>query len=166
MKDWWVEKMKLYIKQKIFSFRGRFYIRDENNRNRFYAEGVPFTWGRKLYVYDIKGNQVGFISKKIWSFLRKYYIEVGGRTYTLVKEYTFFRSRYYLEGLSWTMKGDFMAHEYSLEDYKGIVMSMSKHWFTWGDSYELDIVDPDNEVLCLSIALAIDCMNADSSNNN
>ena len=59
-----------------------------------------------------------------------------------------------------------MAHEYSLEDYKGIVMSMSKHWFTWGDSYELDIVDPDNEVLCLCIALAIDCMNADSSNNN
>ncbi|MCL1808016.1 MAG: hypothetical protein FWG31_09995 [Oscillospiraceae bacterium] len=29
--------------------------------------------------------------------------------------------------------------------------------FSWGDSYELDIADPQNELLCLCVALAVDC---------
>lgn len=158
--------MKLYIKQKVFSWRGRFFIRNENNFDKYSAEGEIFTWGRKLHIYNSKGIEVAFIRRKLWTFLPRYYIEIDGRTYTLVKEFTFFRSRYHLEGIPWTMEGDFLAHEYSLRDSKGIVMSMSKHWFTWGDSYELDIRDSNNELLCLCIALAIDCMNADSSNNN
>ena len=57
-----------------------------------------------------------------------------------------------------------MAHEYVIENSSGEVMQISKEWFTWGDSYALDIVDAQNELLCLCIALAIDCISADSSN--
>jgi uncharacterized protein YxjI len=48
-------------------------------------------------------------------------------------------------------------------------MSLSKKWFTWGDSYELDIADPRDEVLCLCITLSVDCVLAaqnDASNNH
>ena len=36
--------------------------------------------------------------------------------------------------------------------------SIHKVWFTWGDSYELDIPDSRNEVLALSVVLAIDAV--------
>ena len=36
-------------------------------------------------------------------------------------------------------------------------MRLSKKWFSWGDSYELDIADQRNELLCLCVALAVDC---------
>lgn len=42
---------------------------------------------------------------------------------------------------------------------------ISKAWFTWGDSYEPEIFDPYNEILCLSVALAIDCAVAQSQYN-
>lgn len=35
-------------------------------------------------------------------------------------------------------------------------MNIHKEWFTWGDSYELDILDPKYELISLGIVLAID----------
>jgi uncharacterized protein YxjI len=35
-------------------------------------------------------------------------------------------------------------------------MRLSKKWFTWGDSYELDIVNPQDELLCLCVTLSVD----------
>ena len=29
--------------------------------------------------------------------------------------------------------------------------------FSWGDSYELNITDNQNELMCLCVALAVDC---------
>lgn len=36
-------------------------------------------------------------------------------------------------------------------------MRLTKAWFIWGDSYELEIFNPENELLCLCVALAVDC---------
>ena len=159
--------MKLYIKQKPFSWRDRFFIKDEYGNDRYYAEGELFSWGRKLHVYLAQeGYEIAFIRQKVWSFRPRYFIEINGQTFPIVREFTFFRPRFYLEGVDWAMEGDFLRHEYTMGDRGGLIMRMSKHWFTWGDSYELEIFDPRNELLCLTVALAIDCMNADASNSS
>lgn len=158
--------MKLYIKQKFFSWTDRFFIKDENQNDKYYAEGEFFSWGRKLHIYNIKGKEIAYIKRQLFTFLPRYTIEIAGNTYVIVKHFSWFKPKFSIEGLPWTMEGDFMAHEYALSDKVGIIMSMSKHWFTWGDFYEIDISDPKHELLCLCIALTIDCMNADSSNNN
>lgn len=158
--------MKLYIKQKAFSWRDRFFIKDEIGNDRFYAEGELFTWGRKLHLYAVQdGCEIAFIQQKMWTFRSRYDIYIGQQAFSLVREFSF-RPRFYLEGTDWAMEGDFWAHEYTAGDQRGLVMRMSKHWFTWGDSYELDIFDPRNELLGLCVALAIDCMNADASQHS
>jgi uncharacterized protein YxjI len=158
--------MKLYIKQKVFSWRERFFIKDETGRDKYSAEGEIFSWGRKLHIYNANGEEVAFIKQKMFTFLPRYYIEIGSNTYTIVKEFSFFRPRFRIEGLAWTMEGDFLAHEYTLNDNTGTVMNISKHWFTWGDSYELDINNTKDELTCLCVALTIDCMQADSSSHS
>jgi uncharacterized protein YxjI len=155
--------MRLYMKQKVFSWRDLFEIRDEADRARWYAHGEIFSWGRKLHVYDADGREVAFIRAKVVSFLSRYFIETGGETHMLVKEFTILRPRFRLEGSKWSIEGDFFAHEYRISDGPETVMSMSKRWLTWGDTYEMDIPRLENELLALCIALTIDCMNADSS---
>ena len=157
--------MKLYIKQRAFSWRDRFAVKQENGADRWFAQGEFFSWGRKLHVYDAQGQETAFIRRKMMSFLPRYFIELGEAVFAMKKEFSL-RPRYSIEGVPWQMIGDFWAHEYELSDDSGPVMRMSKHWFTWGDSYELDIPNPNNELLCLCIALTVDCMNADAASKH
>ena len=61
--------MKLYMKQKVFSWADKFYIRDESGQYRYYIEGEIFTFGKKLHLYDQNGMERAFIWQKILSFL-------------------------------------------------------------------------------------------------
>jgi len=158
--------MNLYMKQKVFSWRDKFAVKDEAERDRWFAQGEIFTLGRKLHVYDAAGAEVAFIRQKLLSFLPRYYIEIGGREYEFVKELTLLRPRYTIRNLDWSVEGNFFEHDYAVSDSRGEVMRISKAWFTWGDSYELAIADPQNELLCLCVALAIDCITADAAATN
>ena len=37
---------------------------------------------------------------------------------------------------------------------------------SWGDSYELDIANPADELVALAVVLTIDCVNEANSNNS
>jgi len=45
--------MKLYLKQKVFSWRDRFFAKDESGNDRYAVEGEIISWGKKLRVYDM-----------------------------------------------------------------------------------------------------------------
>jgi uncharacterized protein YxjI len=150
--------MKLYLKQKVFSWRDRFFVKDESGNDRYWVQGEILSLGKRLRVYDGSGAEVAFIRQKVMSWLPRFFVEINGRVVCMiVKELTFFRQSYRVEGLPWHLSGDFWAHEYSLTESGREIMRLSKKWFTWGDSYELDIADPQNELMCLCIALAVDC---------
>lgn len=149
--------MKLFMKQKVFSWTDRFAIWDEREQNRYYVEGEFLSWGKKLHIFDLNQREVAFVRQKVWAFMPRFFIEIDGReVFQIVKRFTFFKQKYELEGLNWHVEGDFWAHDYAVFDGSRLVMRLSKHWFTWGDSYELDVINPEEELLCLCIVLAID----------
>ena len=154
--------MKLYIKQKVFSFVDRFTIKDESGADAYLAVGEFLSLGKKLNIYDgaDTGSQqpLARIEQRLMSFTTRFGIMVRGSHVTdMVRKITFFTNDYRLEGLHWHLEGDFLAHEYSLMDGRNIIMQISRKWFTWGDSYELEINDNYDPLLCLCIALAVDC---------
>jgi uncharacterized protein YxjI len=152
--------MKLYIKQKVFSWRDKFAVKDESQSDRWFAQGEIFTLGHKLRVYDASGAEAAFIRQKVLSFLPRYYLEINGKVHEFVREFTFLRPKYTIRNLNWTIDGNFLEHEYTVTDIHGDIMRISKAWLSWGDFYELDIIDEKNELLCLCSALAIDCITA------
>lgn len=163
--------MKLYIKQKVFSWGDKFRIYDQEENDKYYVEGEVFSLGKKLHLYDNMGNELAFIHQKIWSFLPKYFINRNGIDVAkVVKEFTFFRQEYTIEGLGWKVQGDFWAHDYQISDKSQIIATISKHWFTWGDTYEIDIMENTDEIMALCVVLIIDAViaqsNAHSSSNN
>ena len=107
--------MKLYIKQKVFSWSDRFTVKDIHGEDRYYVEGELFSWGKKLHVYDMAGNEVAFIQQKVFSFLPRYFVYVNGEEIAeIVKEFTFFFPKYSIAGLGWDIEGSFMAHDYQI----------------------------------------------------
>ena len=157
--------MKLYIKQKVFSWGDRFTVKDAMGNDRYYVEGEVFSWGKKLHVSDMSGNEVAFIQQKVFSFLPTYHVFVNGdQVAEIIKEFSFFKPCYTISGPGWEATGKIMLHDYEIKQGEFPVATIQKEWMTWGDCYELDIVNPNHEVLALAVVLTIDCVIAQSSN--
>lgn len=156
--------MKLYIKEKVFSWGDKFTVKDEYGNDKFFVEGEVFTWGKKLHVYDTTGGEVAFIKQEVWSFLPRYYVFCGNEQVAEIKkEFSFIFPRYSIAGLSWEIEGKFMAHEYEITQGGHSIVSITKEWMTWGDSYELNIANPKDEIVALAVVLTIDCVTESDS---
>lgn len=44
-----------------------------------------------------------------------------------------------------------------------IVGKVSKEWFTWGDSYKIQILNEEMENIIIALVVAIDCVKADQA---
>lgn len=151
--------MRLYIKEKVFTWGDQFTVKDERGNDRYAVEGEVFSWGKKLHVYDMNGREVAAIRQEVWSFLPRYYVFCGDRQVAEIKkEFTFFFPKYRIDGLGWEISGSFMAHEYEITQSGRTIVSISKEWMTWGDSYELNITNPSDEIVALAVVLTIDCV--------
>ena len=151
--------MKLYIKEKVFSWGDKFTVKDEHGYDKYVVEGEVFTWGKKLHIYDMTGREVAFIKQEVWSFLPRYYVFCDGQQVAEIKkEFTFLFPKYSIEGLGWEIDGSFLAHEYEITQRGRSIVTISKEWMTWGDSYELNIANPADEILALAVVITIDCV--------
>ena len=151
--------MKLYIKEKVFSWGDKFTVKDQYGEDRYSVEGEVFSWGKKLHVYDRLGREVVFIKQELWSLLPKYHVYCDGQLAAEIKkEFTFLFPRYTIGGLGWEIEGSFLEHNYEITKNGCGIVSIRKEWMTWGDSYELDIADPADEILALAVVITIDCV--------
>ena len=157
--------MKLYIKQKLWSWKDKFTVKDEYGEDRYTVEGEFFSLGRKLHVCDMAGREVVFIEQELMSWMPRYNVQVNGQDAAqIAQKFAWFHPKYEIIGPDWTVEGDWWAHDYEVtSDQRGCVVRISKEWMTWGDSYELDIADPADELLALAIVLTIDCVKASQS---
>ncbi len=159
--------MDLYIKQKVFSWGDKFSIYDGAGNEVFYVEGEVFSFGKKLHLYDMQENELAYIEQKVWSFLPKYYINVNGQQIAeVVKEFTFFHPEYTVNGLGWSVHGDFFDHDYDIVEGDRLIVNVAKEWFTWGDAYRVRIAHDADVVAALSVVLVIDACIEASQNNN
>ena len=150
--------MKLLIEEHVFTWTDRFSVWDEAGHDRYTVEGELFSWGKKLHVRDKSGQEVAYVEQQLFTFKPRYTVYVRGTLLgEVVKEFSFFRPYYSIEGIDWLVEGDFWAHDYTVFRHKSPVVTIHKEWFTWGDCYVLDIRNPTDELQALALVLAIDC---------
>ena len=124
--------------------------------------GVDFVFFRQ-----IPHAVVAFIQQELFTFLPQFTVFVGGAEVARVKrEFTFFRPRYTVEGLDWDVDGSFWEHDYQITANGRPIVTITKEWMTWGDTYELDIADPADEIVALAVVLTIDCVQEMQNNNH
>lgn len=148
--------MKLYIKQKILTLGEHFTVKNEFEEDVYYVEGSFFKIPKEFNIYDVNQKKVGHIERQIFRFFGHYDINDMKDTLVLRRNFSFFRQNYSLENTSWSLQGDFFGHNYQVVKDTRPIMTLTKHWFTWGDSYELDIPDSKDAILALAIAICVD----------
>lgn len=158
--------MKLYIKEKVFSWNDKFTVFDAQGNEKYFVEGEVFSFGKKLHVYDRTGREVAFIEQQVFRWMPTFHVWVGGRQVATVRrEFTFFMPRYFVDGLGWDVQGHFLEHDYEVSRGNQNIVTITKEWMTWGDTYELDIADTADEIIALAVVLTIDCV-VEQQNNN
>lgn len=151
--------MKLYLKQKFFSWKDRAWVKDETGADRYFIEGKVLSIGKKLWIMTPEGEQLAFVRQKVPTLLPRFIVEIGEQEVAqIVKKFTFFKPKYEIEGLGWTVQGDFMSHDYTVYASERPIITIHKKWMSWGDSFELDVAQGTDEVLALSVVLAIDAV--------
>lgn len=151
--------MKLYMKQKVFSWKDKFSIYDENGNDAYWVEGEIFTIGKKLNLYDNQNNHLAHIHQKVLSFLPRFFIEINGEDVAeVVKHFTLFTQKFSVTGYNWQVDGDFLAHEYEIHCNNFTVATISKEWFTWGDAYSVNITDGVDPLPVIAVVLIIDAI--------
>ena len=150
---------KLYIKQKVFSWKDKFSVYNAFGEDVYRVEGELISFGKKLHIYDIYGNETAFIHEKVFSFLPKYFISRNGNDIAeVVKKLSFLKARYEIPAFGWTVQGNFTDHSYTIASGGGTVATISKKWFSWGDTYEIDAAQGTDPVNVLAVVLIIDAV--------
>ncbi len=152
--------MKLLIKQRVFSWTDSFDVYDENGESKYFVKAEFLTLGHVLHVYDRNQKEIGVVKEKILTFLPQFDIEIGGYTRgKIVKQFTFFKPKYDVEFNGWHIEGDFFCWEYDVFDGCNPILHITKEWLHWGDTYVIDIQNPDDEIMALMLVLTIDAAN-------
>jgi len=155
---------QLYMKQKVFSLSGKFTVKDQVEQDVYYIEGSFLQIPKTFTIMDPARKEIALIKKKVLSFLPKFFVEVDGReVLTIKKEFSFFKARYTIDAAGVEVRGNWWDMNFEVLRNGKVVGSVSKRWLTWGDTYEMQILDEDMEHLIIALVVAIDCVKEDEA---
>lgn len=149
--------MKLLFKQRLFSWFDSYDIYDENGNTVYIVKG-QLSWGHKLNIYNLSGEHIGTIKEEVLTLLPKFTLYIGDRYVgEIKKELTFFKPKFHLNCKGWNIEGNYLEWDYSVvNSNNNPVMYASKKLFNLTDTYEIDIINPEDSIYALMIVLAID----------
>ncbi|PSL40044.1 uncharacterized protein YxjI [Planomicrobium soli] len=155
---------QLYIKQKVFSLSGKFTVKDQQENDVYYVEGSFLQIPKTFTIMDATRGEIALITKKVFSLLPKFFVEVNGQEVLKIeKEFSIFKARYKIDAAGIEVLGNWWDMDFQILQHGEVVGQVSKKWFTWGDSYQVQIMDKEMEAIIVALVVAIDCVKADEA---
>lgn len=157
------------IKQKLWSLGGKFTIADQAGLPAYQVEGSFFQIPKTFTITDMNGKLISQIEKHVITLLPKFDIRLSdGSSFTLKKEFTFFKPRYNIENLGLTIQGDFWDMNFELLKGGQVIARISQEWLRLASTYHIEVYEDSYADLVISLVIAVDYvkeMEASSSNN-
>lgn len=157
--------MKLYFKQRFFSWFDSYDIYDEDGNTVYTVEG-KLAWGHRLVIYDREGDEIGEVKQVVLTFLPRFELYMKGRLVgKLSKEFTMFKPKYDIDFNGWHVDGDFWEWEYEILSSDGTAVAViSKELFHMTDRYIIDVKREEDALQALMVVLAIDAEKCSRNN--
>jgi uncharacterized protein YxjI len=138
---------------------------DESGQPIFQVEGKFFSLHSRLVIYDMEGNEVAQVSHRMIALIPTYEIMRHGMETTEVRKRLFssFIDRYIVDipgPNDLEVTGSLFEHEYTIAQNGQTMATVSKHWFSFSDTYGIEIASGQNDVLILATVLALDLAEA------
>ena len=137
----------------------KFTVNDESNNERFTAKGNKL----KLGVYDSSEKLLATLSETSKRVIGRrgwhYSIEVNGNTVCEVIHKTkAIGIGIEITGLPWVLDYDNITADHTLRHGDDVIMTITDKVAFLGESYDVEVFDAENELICVAIVLAIDCI--------
>lgn len=155
--------MELLIKQRVFSWTDTYDVFDTDLNAKYFVKGDFFSLGHRIRLFDkYTGEELGCVAQRLLTLLPTFDIIIDGQLVgTVKKKFTIFTQDYQVDYRNWDVEGDFLGWDYRVTEGSRDVMSISKEWLTWGDTYTLSYSNPADELPGLLLVIAIDAANCD-----
>lgn len=149
--------MKLLFKQRLFSWFDSYDIYNQAGETVYTVKG-QLAWGHCLKIYDARGEEIGTVQERIFTWLPKFEMYLGERYVGCIsKEFTFLRPKYNIDCNGWQVEGDWFEWDYQILNSAGIpIANVSKELWNWTDTYTIDVHNPQDALCALMLVLAID----------
>ena len=106
--------MKMYFKQRLFSWFDCYDIYDEDGHTLYRVEG-QLSWGHCLKIFDTSDQEVGRVEEKLFRLLPKFEMYAGIEYIGCIsRDFSWFRPSYYVDCKNWQVKGSFMQWDYQV----------------------------------------------------
>ncbi len=165
----------LFAAQILNKLKETYYIYDCDRNVRYVIKGELLSMKHHLHVYDATGrSELATVKEQLISLRspfsfdtnpKDFVIAIGGKKIGKVRtKAAFFKHKFDITFNEWTVEGDIIGKNYKVVDKnKNIVMTISQKWSIGYDLYWVDIVNPENELYCVLILLALDAASTTKS---
>ena len=149
------------MRQKLLAWGDDYTIKDGAGRERFFVDGKVFTLRNTLAFEDMDGNELARITQRLLAWGPTFEIARDGEVAAVVKKHVFtlFRCRFSVDVPGpddLEAKGDFLDYEYEFIRGDRTVAQVSKRFFSFTDSYGVEIESGVDPVLLLASTVVID----------
>jgi uncharacterized protein YxjI len=150
--------------QRMLSIGDDFWIENERGEKVFKVDGKALRVRQTLIFEDRTGRELCKIQERMLRVKDSMEIEgPGGERLAMVKKalITPLRERWTLNvrgGPDLDIQGNFLDHEYRIEQGPRKVAEVSKRWFRLRDSYGVEIESGQEDILILAATVAVDMM--------
>jgi uncharacterized protein YxjI len=153
--------MKYQVREKIFRLGEDNDILNEAGQPVLKVDGKVLTLHNLMTVNDLAGTEVAQVSRKIMALRATYEISIpGGASAEVHQRFTGpFHPKWNISiagGAEMEVGGNFAGHDFTVTASGQTVASVSKAWISLADSYGVDIIEGQNDLLILCVVLALE----------
>jgi uncharacterized protein YxjI len=152
------------MRQRMISIGDDFVIENDRGERAFKLDGKAFRVRKTILFEDMDGHELCKIQERMLHIRDSMEIEdPSGHRIAMVKKamITPLRERWDVkieDGPDLRAQGNVVDHEYKIERDGQRVAEVSKKWFRARDTYGVEIIPGENDILILATAAVIDTM--------
>ena len=152
------------IRQNLISIGDDFWIENEEGKKIFKVDGKVLRIRKTLVFEDAKGTKLAQIQQRLLTIRDTMVIDdAGGKEIATIKKALIapLRDRWTVKvknGEDLDVQGSILDHEYSIKQGRTKIAEVSKKWFSFTDTYGIEIDPGQNDILILAVTVAIDMM--------
>lgn len=162
--------MKFHIKERAWTLREEFIVRDEGGTPVFKVKGKFFHIGDNLVIHELSSSEeVAHIKQKMLALTPHYEIYHQGAHWASLHEklFHFFGERFQIKlegGSTLHIDGNIWNWDFTVSNERGdLLAQIGKRFSLFRDSYAVDIAQNVNVPLMIALAIVIEMVRSHQS---
>ena len=152
------------IRQNLISIGDDFWIENAEGKKTFKVDGKVLRIRKTLVFEDAQGKKLAQIQQRLLAIRDTMAVddaegnEIAKIQKALISPFVDRWSVKVKTGEDLSVTGSILDHEYTIKQGRTVVATVSKKWFSFTDTYGVQVEAGQNDVLILAVAVAIDMM--------